>query len=215
MNFYEQGLQSIHGLTEIITYLVRLVINCMALLCVIPTALRWRRERQILSQLENLANRLQMTAPANVVASLPPAAASAALSRINESMRKKTSTRKRRLSQAATGYDNPGFVPINSTQQNSNHQPQITLPIFPYLYGMYPSQNEFNASIFGLDPSQIIGPVPQMPSKYFIQIIFILFVRILTNIILFLLSYKTNTILTRFSAYYSSQTTTGNKANNN
>lgn len=139
----------------------------MALLCVIPTALRWRRERQILSQLENLANRLQLTAPPNVGAPLTPAAASAALNRINESMRRKTSTRKRRLSHQTGAYDNPGFVPINSAQQNGGHQPQITLPIFPYLYGMYPSQNEFNASIFGLDPSQIIGPPPPMPGKIF------------------------------------------------
>lgn len=135
----------------------------MALLCVIPTALRWRRERQIMSQLENLASRLHMTSP-DIPGSLPPAAASAALSRINDSMRRRSSARKRRLSQSTGGYDNHGFVPIigQSTNDAKHHQPQITLPIFPYMYGMYPSQNEFNASIFGLDPSHLIGPMPTM-----------------------------------------------------
>lgn len=148
----------------------------MALLCVIPTALRWRRERQIMSQLENLASRLHMTSP-EIPGSLPPAAASAALSRINDSMRRRSSARKRRLSQTA-GYDNHGFVPIigqplangpNSDTKHHHqhhHQPQITLPIFPYMYGMYPSQNEFNASIFGLDPSQIIHPMPTIQGKF-------------------------------------------------
>ncbi|XP_055319857.1 uncharacterized protein LOC129577223 isoform X3 [Sitodiplosis mosellana] len=155
------GLQSIHGMTEIITYLIRLVINSMALLCVIPTALRWRRERQIMSQLENLATRLHMTSP-DIPGALSPAAASAALTRINDSMQRRSSARKRRLSQS--GYDNHGFIPIiqQSANDSKHHQPQITLPIFPYMYGMYPSQNEFNASIFGLDPSQIIGPMPTM-----------------------------------------------------
>lgn len=161
-----KGLQSIHGLTEIITYLIRLVINSMALLCVIPTALRWRRERQIMSQLENLASRLHMTSP-DITGSLSPAAASAALTRINDSMRRRSTARKRRLSQN-NGYDNHGFIPIISQTANDpkHHQPQITLPIFPYMYhGMYPSQNEFNASIFGLDPSHIIGPMPTMQGK--------------------------------------------------
>lgn len=158
-------------MTEIISYLVRLVINCMALMCVIPTGLRWRRERQIMSQLENLANRMHISAAhsAGIPPALSPVAASAALSRINDSMRRQSASRKRRLSQSS-GYDNPAFVPITS-QPNGNrpkqhhHQPQITLPIFPYMYGMYPSQNEFNASIFGLDPSHLIGPMPHIHSK--------------------------------------------------
>lgn len=137
----------------------------MALLCVIPTALRWRRERQIMSQLENLASRLHMTSP-DITGSLSPAAASAALTRINDSMQRRSTARKRRLSQT-NGYDNHGFVPIISQSANDakHHQPQITLPIFPYMYGMYPSQNEFNASIFGLDPSQLIGPMPTMQGE--------------------------------------------------
>lgn len=159
-------------MTEIISYLVRLVINCMALLCVIPTGLRWRRERQIMSQLENLANRMHMSAAHTAAISSPlsPAAASAALSRINDSMRRKSASRNRRLSQCS-GFDNPAFIPITSPQQNGNgskHQPHITLPIFPYMYttSVYPSQNEFNASIFGLDPSQLIHPMPPMMGKF-------------------------------------------------
>lgn len=125
-------------MTEIISYLVRLVINCMALMCVIPTGLRWRRERQIMSQLENLANRMHMSAANGngVTASLSPVAASAALTRINESMRRKSASRKRRLSQSS-GYDNPAFMPITNQSKHHPHQPQITLPIFPYVWGLW------------------------------------------------------------------------------
>lgn len=99
-----------------------------------------------------------MTSP-DIPAPLTPAAASAAISRINDSMRR----RKRRLSQSS-GYDNPTFIGPTTTN-SKHHTPQITLPIFPYMYGMYPSQNEFNASIFGLDPSHLIGMPPPMQRK--------------------------------------------------
>lgn len=124
-----------------------------------------------MSQLENLATRLHMTSP-DIPGALSPAAASAALTRINDSMQRRSSARKRRLSQS--GYDNHGFVPIiqQSNNDSKHHQPQITLPIFPYMYGMYPSQNEFNASIFGLDPSQIIGPMPTIQGRDFLHHIF-------------------------------------------
>lgn len=138
-------------------------------MCVIPTGLRWRRERQIMSQLENLANRMHMSAAHNagVPSALSPVAASAALTRINDSMRRRSASRKRRLSQSS-GYDNPAFIPITGQppSKHHHHQPQITLPIFPYMYGMYPSQNEFNASIFGLDPSHLIGAMPPIHGKY-------------------------------------------------
>lgn len=38
---YLQGLQSAYGLTELVMYLVRLLMNCLSLICVIPTALRY------------------------------------------------------------------------------------------------------------------------------------------------------------------------------
>lgn len=135
----------------------------MALLCVIPTALRWRRERQIMSQLGNLATRVHISPEISGI--LSPAATSAALTRINDSIRKR-STARRRLSQAS--YDNHVFVPIvnHPSSDSKHHQPQITLPIFSYLiHGLYPSQNEFNASIFGLDPSQNCGPMPTIQGK--------------------------------------------------
>lgn len=41
-----------------------------------------------------------------------------------------------------SGVDNPAFIV---------HESQLP---FPYSYGVYGSQNEFNASVFGLDASQ-------------------------------------------------------------
>lgn len=152
-------------MTEIVSYLVRLVINCMALMCVIPTGLRWRRERQIMSQLENLASRMHMSAAhsTGIPTALSPMGGPAALARMNESMLRKSASRKRRLSQSS-GYDNPAFIPVTSQPNSSG--PQITLPIMPYMFGTYPSQNEFNASIFGLDPSHFIGAMPPIHSKF-------------------------------------------------
>ena len=164
-NFYNsffQGIQSTHGLTELISYIVRLIINCLALLCVIPTALRWRREQEVLEQLQGLASRLQMSTPSP---STPKVIQHhqqqqhhlhqlhnpqnihnpVELSRQNTS--RPSSKRKRRRS----GVDNPAFIV---------HESQIP---FPYAYGVYGSQNEFNASIFGLDPSYYIG-TPPMPN---------------------------------------------------
>lgn len=138
----------------------------MALMCVIPTGLRWRRERQIMRQLENLANRMHISAARST--GVPPdmshLAAPATLTRISDSMRRKSVPRKKRLSQSP-GYDNPAFIPI-ANQPNSDGPTQITLPIFPYIYGMYPSQNEFNASIFGLDPSHLVSPTLPIRSKF-------------------------------------------------
>lgn len=133
--FYEsQGLQSTQGLTELVSYIVRLIINCLALLCVIPTALRWRREQEVLKQLQGLATRLKQQTP-------PPSAHTHSSTISHTDV---TASRRRRNS----GQDNPAFIV---------HESQLP---FPYLYGVYGSQNEFNASIFGLDPSQIVGPMP-------------------------------------------------------
>lgn len=120
-----------------------MIINCLALLCVIPTAIRWRREREILKQLQGLASRLQLSTPQQQPNTpkinnqhVPPE-----LVRQNS----KGSQRRRRRS---TGVDNPAFIV---------HESQVP---FPYSYGVYGSQNEFNASIFGLDPSYYIGSYP-------------------------------------------------------
>lgn len=54
----------------------------------------------------------------------------------------------------STGFDNPGYVPGVETNSVDIVQ-QYTA--YNNLYG---SQSEFNASIFGLNPSQYIGPPP-------------------------------------------------------
>lgn len=154
---FKQGLQSTHGLTELISYIIRLVINCLALLCVIPTAWRWRREQEVLKQLQGLASRLQLATP-------PPSTPNANENSLTRQSSRSGSKRRRRHS----AVDNPAFIV---------HESQVP---FPYSYGVFGSQNEFNASIFGLDPSQYIGSYP--PSNFnreFVVFFFFLFSHIL------------------------------------
>lgn len=141
------GLQSIHGLTELVGYLLRLVINCLALLCVIPTALNWRSEKRIQKQLESLANRLQLTTPlpdAQISAPMP----SHVLNEKNSGSVRSTSSRKSRTGSILnhTGFSNLGFESHGETLPTQD----ATLTSS--------SENEFNASIFGLNPSMYIGP---------------------------------------------------------
>ncbi|XP_065081306.1 uncharacterized protein Rcd6 [Ochlerotatus camptorhynchus] len=138
------GLQSAHGLTELIGYLVRLIVNCLALLCVIPTALRWRQEKKVLSQLESLASRLQLTTPT------PATPFNATTNGMNSLRASKRSQASRRPS---TGFDNPGYVPHETNSVDIVQQ-------YTQYNNLYGSQSEFNASIFGLNPSQYIGPPP-------------------------------------------------------
>ncbi|XP_001987560.2 uncharacterized protein LOC6560495 isoform X2 [Drosophila grimshawi] len=116
------GLQSVHGLTELTSYLIRLIINCLALICVIPTGIKWRRERQVLNQLQGLATRLSLQTPAP---SVPM-----------------TKADSRRSSQRLNGFENAGYqlcdetkMPLGNGLNNAGGQ----------LFG---SQNEFNASMF-------------------------------------------------------------------
>ncbi|XP_021701183.1 uncharacterized protein LOC5571683 [Aedes aegypti] len=143
MTIQHWGLQSAHGLTELIGYLVRLIVNCLALLCVIPTALRWRQEKKVLSQLESLASRLQLTTPT-------PATPFNATNGMNSLRASKRSQASRRPS---TGFDNPGYVPHETNSADIVQQ-------YTQYNNLYGSQSEFNASIFGLNPSQYIGPPP-------------------------------------------------------
>ncbi|KAJ6641564.1 hypothetical protein Bhyg_06504, partial [Pseudolycoriella hygida] len=140
------GLQSTHGLTELIGYIIRLIINCAALLCVIPTGLRWRRERQVLNQLEGLASRLQLSTP-------PPT--SPDTSQIGQFNRKKSGSRLSKRSRRGSGVENGAYI------VHENELP------FGYSYGVHGSQNEFNASIFGLDPSSHIDPYAQQQTQPF------------------------------------------------
>lgn len=147
------GLQSIHGLTELVGYLLRLVINCLALLCVIPTALNWRSEKRVRKQLESLANRLQLTTP------LPDAQISApmpghhhVISEKNQSGSiRSTSSRRSRTGSILnhTGFSNLGF------EAQGEMLPPVTTQDATLTSS---SENEFNASIFGLNPSMYIGP---------------------------------------------------------
>lgn len=139
-----QGLQSNHGLTELIGYIIRLIINCLALLCVIPTGLQWRRERQVLNQLEGLASRLQLGTP-------PPSSPDTTHS--EQFNRKKSGSRLSKRSRRGSGVDNGAYIVHESE-----------LP-FGYSYGVHGSQNEFNASIFGLDPSSHIDPYTQQHAQ--------------------------------------------------
>lgn len=149
------GLQSAHGLTELIGYLVRLIVNCLALLCVIPTALRWRQEKKVLSQLESLASRLQLTTPTPTTPFNGPAAAPGA-PLTNGGMNSLRASKRSQMSRRpSTGFDNPGYVPGGHETNSVDIVQQYTA--YNNLYG---SQSEFNASIFGLNPSQYIGPPP-------------------------------------------------------
>lgn len=164
-----QGLQSTHGLTELISYIIRLCINCLALLCVIPTALRWRREQQVLKQLQGLASRLQLQTPvpntpkANSVLSgsgLEHQQQHNEVHHHQQQQQQQLEQLSRQGSRAATksrsrrhsGVDNPAFIV---------HESQLP---FPYSYGVYGSQNEFNASVFGLDASQYVGGAMSPPN---------------------------------------------------
>ncbi|XP_068144393.1 uncharacterized protein Rcd6 isoform X1 [Drosophila tropicalis] len=136
------GLQSVHGLTELTSYLIRLIINCFALICVIPTGIKWRRETQVLSQLQGLATRLSLQTPAP---SVPMSKADS-----------------RRSSQRmGGGFENAGYQICDETK----------LPLGPGLSlnnqqvggsQIFGSQNEFNASMFAPALAQQFNNASQM-----------------------------------------------------
>ncbi|XP_005176507.1 uncharacterized protein LOC101898701 isoform X1 [Musca domestica] len=124
------GLQSVHGLTELIAYLIRLVINCFALICVIPTGLRWRRESQVLTQLQDLATRLQLQTP-------PPSVPM--LTSKSDSRRSS-----KRIQNQQSTFENSGYqvTEVSKPVNGGGSQPQGL--------NVFGSQNEFNASMFAL-----------------------------------------------------------------
>ncbi|XP_055858649.1 uncharacterized protein LOC129921045 [Episyrphus balteatus] len=132
------GLQSVHGLTELISYLIRLVINCFALICVIPTGLKWRRESQVLSQLQNLATRLQLQTP-------PPSVPIAKGDSRRASKRSQNNLN-------ITSFDNAGYVINEAAKQHHGSQQ------FFQNNSAFGSQNEFNASVFAPASQQYSGP---------------------------------------------------------
>lgn len=130
-------MESNHGLAEVISYFIRLVINCVILIHVVPLALKWRKEKKILKQLESLASRLQLTAvgPQNNYANY------------SNTIPKSSKDTECEVSKHENGEKVPGGL-----------DNQAYLQSYPYLH--YGSQNEFDASIFGMNPSQYIGPPP-------------------------------------------------------
>lgn len=136
-------MESNHGLTEVISYFIRLVINCVILIHVVPLALKWRKEKKILKQLESLASRLQLTATTpqsnygNFSNTIPRSA---------KDIESETSRQEGGGEKIVGGLDNAGY-----------------LQSYPYLQH-YGSQNEFDASIFGLSPSMYNGPPPSNPN---------------------------------------------------
>lgn len=133
-----QGMESDHGLAEVISYFIRLIINCVILIHVVPLALKWRKEKTILKQLESLASRLQLTA---VAPTTNYGNFSHTVPRSTKDIESEASRQENGPEKVVGGLDNPAY-----------HQS------FPYLH--YGSQNEFDASIFGMNPSQYIGPPP-------------------------------------------------------
>lgn len=105
---------------------------------------RWRQEKKVLSQLESLASRLQLTTPT------PATPFNATTNGMNSLRASKRSQASRRPS---TGFDNPGYVPHETNSMDIIQQ-------YTQYNNLYASQSEFNASIFGLNPSQYIGPPP-------------------------------------------------------
>lgn len=131
-------MESKHGLTEVISYFIRLVINCIVLIHVVPLALKWRKEKKILKQLESLASRLQLTA----VSPAPNLSNNSnSIPRSMKDIESKSAGQKIFGDKIVSGLDNPSYSQS-------------------YPYQHYGSQNEFDASIFGLNPSQYIGPPP-------------------------------------------------------
>lgn len=132
-------MESNHGLTEVISYFIRLVINCVIMIHVVPLALKWRKEKKILKQLESLASRLQLTAvtPATNYGNYGNTIPRSSKDIESDASRQENGCTEKHVG----GLDNPGY-----------HQS------YPYLH--YGSQNEFDASIFGMNPSQYIGPPP-------------------------------------------------------
>lgn len=119
-------------------------------MCVIPTGLRWRQEKKVLAQLESLAARLQLTSPSTNMGPFNNTIGSNINiydDGTNESLRGSKKMRNGIGSRRPSDYgvDNPGFV----QQEN---------PVDIAQYSHYGSQNEFDASIFGLSPSHYIGP---------------------------------------------------------
>ena len=104
----------------------------------VPLALKWRKEKKILKQLESLASRLQLT-------SSPQQAQGNFIGNYNGTIQRTTTK---------------DVVDSDSSIQGSNMNEKSVggLDNNGYLQSYYGSHSEFDASIFGLNPSHYIGP---------------------------------------------------------
>lgn len=151
-----QASESDHGLTDVIFYFTRLVFNCIILVHVVPLALKWRKEKKILKQLESLASRLQLTAvtPSSNFANYNGGGTLAKSSKGIENGMMIGGDESKSHHDCGNGEKMAG--------QFDNHG---YLQSYPYIQH-YGSQNEFDASIFGLNPSQYIGPPLQSTGEF-------------------------------------------------
>lgn len=124
----------------------------------VPLALKWRKEKKILKQLESLASRLQLTAvtPQSNYANYNSntVKSSKGIEIGNGSADDSKSHQHHHHGDCGNekvigGVDNHGY-----------------LQSFPYIQQHYGSQNEFDASIFGLNPSQYIGSPIQATGNF-------------------------------------------------
>jgi hypothetical protein len=114
-------------------------LNCSILLHVVPLALKWRKEKKILKQLESLASRLQFTSTPQIQAKYN-GNHNGTIQRATKDTETDSSIQGNNGNEKSGGVDNHG-----------------------YLQSYYGSHSEFDASIFGLNPSQYIGPsLPKM-----------------------------------------------------
>ncbi|XP_026467336.1 uncharacterized protein LOC113370871 [Ctenocephalides felis] len=120
------GLQSNHGQTELIGYLIRLLFDSVALLCVIPLILRWREEQRVLSQLEMLTSRSHLSAA--------------------HSPRLTQSTRSSIRSVVSNASNGRQHKKLNGTKNNAYVNDE--LDNCSVKSGIYDSQSEFDASLF-------------------------------------------------------------------
>lgn len=111
----------------------------MILVHVVPLALKWRKEKKILKQLESLASRLQLT-------SSPQQAQANFIGNYNGT------------TQRATTKDVVDSSDSSIQGSNMNEKSVGGLDNNGYLQSYYGSHSEFDASIFGLNPSHYIGP---------------------------------------------------------
>jgi hypothetical protein len=140
----------------VICYFIRLILNCLILIHIVPLALKWRKEKKILKQLESLASRLQLTSSPQTQANF--------IGNYNGTIQRATTKDVVESDTSIQGTNNNNVNEKSSVGGGvDNHG---------YMQSYYGSQSEFDASIFGLNPSHYIGPsLPPNPMGEFSKLI--------------------------------------------